>query len=318
MCLSPRLNAVPDAWVRLSPYQVEVRDRVRSRMQDGTYAMEIVPCFCGGTDTLTLAKRDRYGLPVTTVLCSRCGLLRTSPRMSRDATTRFYREDYRALYEGERKENDRWAQQTEKGETFFPVIMRLFPETRTVYEVGCGMGGILLPFARNGLEVTGCDYDEDYLAVGRAQGLNLVRGNAAALLDHCGKKADLVLLVHVLEHFLDLREELKRVAALVRPGGILLVEVPGIRSVQSFYQNDLLMYLQNAHTYHFSAATLGYVLASAGLEVLHIDEEALAIAQRPLAASLRPRPSVPAGEARTLIRFLAETEKTFLRDSPTP
>ena len=56
--------------LRLSPGQLAARDRVLAALADGTYALEDASCFCGGAELdLEIAERDRYGLPVRTVLC---------------------------------------------------------------------------------------------------------------------------------------------------------------------------------------------------------------------------------------------------------
>ena len=94
MVLSRRLRYVAESILMLNEEQVEVRDRIIQNLTDGTYAQQDVPCFCGEQDGFVIAERDRYGIPVKTVLCPVCGLLRTSPRMTEETTARFYDEDY--------------------------------------------------------------------------------------------------------------------------------------------------------------------------------------------------------------------------------
>jgi SAM-dependent methyltransferase len=309
MCLSPRLAASTRPHLSLTSDQLSVRERVLQRLHDGVYGTEEVACFCGATEGMPIAERDRYGLPVRTLLCWRCGLLRTSPRMTAEATRRFYEEDYRGLYSGPGDAEALFEQQADRGRGFLRLLQRLLPQIDTVYEVGCGAGGILSAFAEAGKRVAGCDLGGDHLAAGRRRGLDLVRGDAADLLRRRGEPADLVLLLHVAEHFLDLRAELAAVLELVRPGGLLLVEVPGVHSIPGVYRGDLLLYLQNAHTFHFTARTLGYVLGSLGLEVLLAEERALGLAMRPCGWSLPAGPGVPPpGEAMRVLRFLGELE----------
>ena len=53
--------------------------------------VEVVPCnLCGSEDAEPVAARDKYGLPVTTVICRRCGLMYLSPRPSAASYRRFY------------------------------------------------------------------------------------------------------------------------------------------------------------------------------------------------------------------------------------
>lgn len=284
MTLAPRFRYSPGPAVLLDEAQVEVRDRVIERMHRGDYPAENVPCFCGAPverDVL-VAERDRYGLPVRTVMCSRCGLLRSSPRLTAEATARFYDEDYRDLYTGEAVgAAGLFEQQRANGAARARRLAGLVEGSDTIYEVGCGAGGLLEVFAGLGKRVAGADLGEEYLTYGRSRGLELVHGDAADLLAHTGEQADMVFLVHVLEHFLDLPTELGKLWRLLKPGGVLVVEVPGLWSVPSVYRGDLMLYLQNAHTYHFCGQTLDDVLSGCGFDVAYTDESALALAVRP-------------------------------------
>lgn len=318
--LSPRLEQASVPVFPLSPRQREAQQRIRRRLLEGSYPVEPVRCLCdapaGGE--VPVAAGDRWGLPLATVLCPRCGLMRTSPRMTPDATARFYREDFQDLFCAdaeqslEARQAAALAQQLRRGRRLVHELERLLPSIHTVYEVGCGTGGNLLAFAEAGKRVAGCDLGGDFLPAGRAAGLDLCDGTASALLVHRrGERADLVLLLHVLEHFLDLRRDLGEVIELCRPGGLLLVEVPGIRAIPEGYGGDLQRYLQTPHNFHFTAATLRWVLEQAGLEVLTVSETALALARRPEVSAVRSVPP-PQGEGRSVLRFLAGLEKRWL------
>lgn len=319
MPLSPRLVRTPTAEFPLTSEQIAVRDRLLRGLLDGSYPTVDVACFCGEREAITIAERDRYGLPVTTVLCPRCGLLRTSPRMDTETTRRFYESDYRELYSGSMDRGTMLQMQRIRGAKFLTALQRagLLDGVRTVFEVGCGAGGILLPFARAGMNTAGCDLGADYLEVGRAHGLRLVHGDVSGLLAEVAHQADLVVLSHVAEHFTELTRELADVMRAVRPGGYLLVEVPGVMTIPRDYQSNILLYLQNAHNYHFTAATLGYVLRSMGLQLVSADEQVVAIARRPGAWDQpEVHPTPPAGEAARVLRFLAATEKRYLTSLP--
>ncbi|MBC8071067.1 MAG: methyltransferase domain-containing protein, partial [Deltaproteobacteria bacterium] len=201
MPLSARLGPGDRPSLRLSPGQLAARDRVLAKLRDGTYATEDAPCFCCAAPMdLEIAQRDRYGLPVRTVLCQHCGLLRTTPRMTSDATSRFYDQDYRDLYTGPGNAESLFEGQVARGHGLTRLLASLMPHIASVYEVGCGAGGLLLPFHEAGKRVAGVDLGGEYLEVGRSHGMQLVQGNAQTLLETTGERADLVLLMHVLEH----------------------------------------------------------------------------------------------------------------------
>ncbi|MEE9385624.1 MAG: class I SAM-dependent methyltransferase [Nannocystaceae bacterium] len=311
MALAPRLEASDASWQVITPAQAAVRDRVRERLRDGTYGTEEVGCFCGEPGGIKIADRDRYGLPVCTLLCMRCGLLRSSPRMTAASTERFYREDYRDLYKATAPDAAALFQNEQiRGWSLTRVLDRLLPHVHTVFELGCGAGGGLLPFAELGKSVAGADLGAEYLEEGRRYGLKLVHGSASALRAECGR-ADLVFMLHVFEHLLDLREALSEIRQLIAPGGWLFIEVPGLRTIETSYDHDLLLYLQNAHTYHFTEATMRFVLETCGFNVHYCDEDVLALAV--LGEATSAAAPVPHGEAHAVVQYLGRLELEFAR-----
>ncbi len=313
MSLSARLKFSPNSEIELNANQIAVRDRVRSHLDSGTYEQNEVPCFCGESDGLIIAERDRYGLAVTTLLCMNCGLMRTSPRMTEESVIKFYREDYRALYSAIIEKEGIFENEVTRGRMLVREMPSLMETVKTVYDIGCGTGGMLLPIAEAGKTVAGCDVDEEYLALGRDQGLELINGSARDLVQKKGCQADLVILSHTVEHFLDLREELETAIQAVRPGGFLLIQMPGIYNISEGYNANLLCYFQNAHTYHFTSKTLTYVLKSVGLEVIIVDETITAAARRPEGWSKGALSMPPSeGEALSILGFLAELERKYL------
>lgn len=314
MALSARFRAHDLPWLRLRPAQLEARARVLAKIAVGTYALKPAPCFCGAVVNDTeIAGRDRYGLPVRTVMCNRCGLVRSDPRMDADSTARFYQDDYRDLYTGPGNGEMLFESQVARGRGLVSLLAKLLPTIDTVYEIGCGAGGLLLPFAEQGKRVRGVDLGAEYLEIGRKHGLALVHGHSDDLLREAGEPADLVLLMHVLEHYLDLRESIAQTMRLVRPGGILLVEVPGIGSIADGYRGDVLSYLQNAHNFHFTAATLEMVLRGCGLEVLACTESAVALCQKPEVARDRVEVAPAPGAANHVLQTLLDLERRFLQ-----
>ena len=91
------------------------------------------------------------------------------------------------------------------------------------------------------------------------------------------KKYDLIILNHVLEHFLDIEQEVDVISKLLKKEGILFVAVPGIKALVNSYGNDFLRYLQNAHVYDFTLGTLEQVMNKYGFELVTGNENVNAI-----------------------------------------
>jgi SAM-dependent methyltransferase len=316
MALTPRLARSNAPAVELSEEQRRVRDRVASRLQDGTYATEALRCFCGSAkEEPVLAERDRFGLPVTTVLCTDCGVVRAARAMTSDARRRFYAEDFRPLYVPDIDGEELFRTQREQAKQFHADLKAMELSFRVVYDVGCAAGGVVAGFKELGCDASGCSpYDDAFLAVGRAHGLDLVVGGARDLRTRRGgQQADLVILLHELQTYTDIRRELAEVVELVRPGGHLLVHVPGVQRIPEEYGGDFAAFVQNVNHFYFSGESLAYVITAAGLEVLHVDQLCLVVARRPEAGETVPIVQPDPAVAVATLRSIADAETDYLK-----
>ena len=107
-----------------------------------------------------------------------------------------------------------------------------------VLDVGVGGGLVAEPLARLGAAVTGIDAGEASIGVARAhaatQGLNIdYRHATAGALRAAGETFDTVLALEVVEHVADRAAFLADCAALVKPGGALILSTLN-RTAKSF------------------------------------------------------------------------------------
>lgn len=278
----------------LTPPQLEIRRQVEAKLASGQYQWEQVPCcVCGTSDFEAIAAKDRYGFKLPVVVCRCCGLAQTNPRMNAAAYTDFYQRHYRALYSPDQDMAAFFAARRQKGQNILAFLKGWAQPGALVLEVGCASGGILHAFRERGCRVLGIDLDAAYVAYGRDQhGLDL---RAAALNDFVpDERPNLALYVHTLEHILDPLAELRRIRDLLPDDGLLYVEVPGIKYLHRSYQMDFLRYLQNAHVYHFSRASLTNLLHKAGFTVIEANERVQVLARKaaPLETSVSDYPAV--------------------------
>ena len=54
--------------------------------------------------------------------------------------------------------------------------------------------------------------------------------------------------------------------------GIIYIEVPGIKNIHKNYESNILMYLQNAHTFHFSLESLKNLLSKCSFKLIAGDQ----------------------------------------------
>lgn len=95
----------------------------------------------------------------------------------------------------------------------------------SILDIGCGGGLVCEPMSRLGASVTGIDADKEAIAAAKAHaeqsGLSI---NYQALTTADIKtKFDVVLALEVIEHVSDTTQFMKDVAALVKPGGLVIV-----------------------------------------------------------------------------------------------
>ncbi len=98
----------------------------------------------------------------------------------------------------------------------------------TIADVGCGGGLLCEPMARLGARVTGVDAGEEAVSIARLHagqmGLEIdYRQATAEALAADGAQFDAVLALEIVEHVADVDAFLAAVAALVRPGGALIM-----------------------------------------------------------------------------------------------
>lgn len=159
-------------------------------------------------------------------------------------------------------------------------------------DFGCGSGMLSSALAKvvpEGSTVTALDFHDapppllagaDYLPFARAQ--------------HLEETADLVTCFHVLEHDDDSAAMLRRVTRFIKPGGVLVAEVPHVDCIWAglFGENWDNWYLPY-HRVHFSRASLRNLMVRAQLEVIREQDVSIPSIGRSLARAAGARNTLP-------------------------
>ena len=239
---------------------------VQAKIASGEYAVESVSCFCGSTDSKPVTTHDRYGFDYRMVLCRSCGILYTNPRMTAEAYRLFYENEYRLIYDDGLDAEEEFLRGTKCGKHLADYFLDYGIQPRVVFDVGCNVGAWLKHFQDIGATVYGVDYNAKNASYGRDHGIPVLDGGLEGL-EATGRHADLIVLNHVMEHFLDIPAQMARIRNLLTDDGYLYVGVPGL------YCQSLEHLWQNAHTYQFTADTLQYAMECCGFEEFYLDEE---------------------------------------------
>ena len=137
---------------------------------------------------------------------------------------------------------------------------------RSVLDVGCGYGELLGWLKRErGCDVSGVEASRQAAATGTAMfGVPIHAG----LLDahvHGGRRYDLVMCNHTLEHVEDPRAFLVQLGERVAEGGVLYVEVPNVMWPSGGFTLEEFLYDEHIQT--FSAWNLALLLQRSRLAV---------------------------------------------------
>ena len=265
----------------LNAEQSAALQTVHAALATGKYETRERLCMvCRASDFDLIAERDRYSLPIGTVVCRTCGLVQTNPVMREVDYVDFYEKYYRAIYVGSRAPDAEFFDwQLQRGQPIVNFLSDFVASARCkVLEIGCGTGGILESFKRVGADVYGYDFDEEYLAYGRAQGLDLRYGGIDAV--PADLAPDVIIYVHVFEHLIEPNRDLEIMRKILSPTGVIFIDVPGLYRLEHIYHNDFLRYLQNAHLYHFGLKTLSNLFTGHGFEAVYGDEGVWAVFAR--------------------------------------
>jgi len=242
-------------------------EKLIKEMKDGTLPMEPLPCpgGCISTD-LAFDMGDRWGVPLTLKICERCGQMRTDPYFTEEALNRIYKEYYRKIDLMYNEEE--WIEhEIADAETAILNVRALMNvDVKRVFEIGCGLGAGTNKIREMGYEAIGFDTNIE---------------DAKRLLPECrfeenwedfDKKADLIILSQVFEHFRDPIEKAKKLRKLLNPGGILYITVPGLCAITEVYKNNFQSYLVFTHPYHYMMLNLVNVMNAAGLAYVAANE----------------------------------------------
>ena len=219
--------------------------------------------LCGQEDFQTIAERDRKGQELETVVCRNCGLVSHASVPTDQELASYYRRQYRREYNNEYTPSARRVlREWRRGRRRFELLRPFLHASGRVFEIGTGIGCNLKPFDLAGFEVAGIEPGEGFRAFAREKLHLQVEGGVLADVFQ-DPRHDLVMLVHVLEHFNSPTAALRHIRSILNPGGRLYVEVPNLGAPHAA-PGKLFHY---AHIYNFTPTTLATAARASGFEV---------------------------------------------------
>lgn len=144
-------------------------------------------------------------------------------------------------------------------------IHRYIEPPGRILDFGCGWGFFLASAKAIGWEAFGIDPLPAHSARARSIGLTVVTDTLQ--IDTFPAEAfDVITAFQVFEHLLNPLEELEKLYRFLRPGGILLIEVPNIETWGVKLMGNRHRHFVKDHVTFYSAATLQMMLRMSGIE----------------------------------------------------
>ena len=99
-------------------------------------------------------------------------------------------------------------------------------------DIGCGLGFFIKTAHKYGFDVYGIDVAKRAVQYVENTFKLIARVETLDELLRQGKRFDLITLWHVLEHFVNPVDELKKIRRLLNEGGVCFIEVPNLHSLR--------------------------------------------------------------------------------------
>jgi SAM-dependent methyltransferase len=262
---------------------------------------ETACAVCARSEYDVVARTDRNGRPLRTVMCRACGLVWTNPRPSAAEVDRYYATTYRLDYARQRTPSRRKILRGLLGaEERRRALAPLMPPGARVLDVGCGAGEFVYLLRRRGVDASGVEPGEAFADFSRRV-LQVPVETATVETATVGDgSCRLVTMFHMLEHVADPRRTLATIARWLEPsGGRLVVEVPDIASTVQAPRNRF----HYAHLHSFTGDTLAALGSVAGLRPIRVEQSPDGGVVTVLFSRLEGEPVAPAPLPETVARL---------------
>jgi 2-polyprenyl-3-methyl-5-hydroxy-6-metoxy-1,4-benzoquinol methylase len=266
---------------------------------------EVNCAICKTDSTLSYSSKGQFGLQTNVVICKNCGFTYLNPRWTKERYNYFYTVEYDNYYRPEVKSS------SYKYDIYSPIknILKRVQNSNLnlnapseILDIGCGMGDALIYLKQNIYPKANYSAIEpsafccEHL---QKNNINIISNDVDSDWSSDNKdKFDIVIMRHVLEHFLDPISVLKKVSEILKPNGILYVAVPNSKKPTHPLVSH---YMRVVHVSYFSELSLSNAFALSNLSSLilkggdELDQfEIFSIAQK---NNLEAKPIINSNEA---------------------
>ena len=224
------------------------------------------PCaLCEQTNYEVLSRHDRNSQPLTTVICTHCGLVSHESIPNDHELAEYYSKEYRQDYHGEFQPSGRRVlREWKRGGELATRLCTYTRGYRNLFEIGARIGCNVKQFELTGLEASGIEPGCGFQQYAKRQ-LQADISNKFFQDLRIDRQYDIVLMVHVLEHLNEPVQAFQTIRKILNPGGLAYIEVPNLEAPHS--RPGRLFHF--AHIYNFTGSTLAMLARKCGFRVKH-------------------------------------------------
>lgn len=242
-------------------------------------SLENVACnFCGNDNYKIVYKKDGFNI----VKCNNCGLVYVNPRLTQNAITELYNDDYfvgkgfdqSVQYEKEFNEN---MNQIDLGDWDVSTIKNLLNvddiSKKTLLDVGSGMGLFLWKAKKQGFIPKGLELSKFAVDFSNTRGLNVENKSIfeSAIKD---ESVDAISMKEVIEHLPDPKAALKKLYSALKPNGVLFITTGNYNCIERKLKGaDWFYFMPKGHIYYFNPQKIKKYLLEAGFKKVMVTNQ---------------------------------------------
>lgn len=176
---------------------------------------------------------------ITLSECLSCKTINLNPRPTEEEYEALYRSQYyKDRFETSELLDPIYETQLKSDAAKRLTKIKTIRQTGKLLEIGSGYGHFLKTASENGFEITGIELSKDGIEYSK-NNFNISVSDKLLSSDlFLPNTFDIICMFHVFEHLTNPREILKICFDILKPGGILIFEIPNISYVKYFSSNQ--------------------------------------------------------------------------------